>query len=80
MARSKAGLEATRDAILREYPSPQDLVFPAEVQDMAKVEEAVATTVRQFGRLDILVANAGPLHPMDQRALSLQVVLGPFNS
>ena len=55
VARSQAGLEATRDVILRECPSAQVLVFPAEVKDVAKAEEAVATTVRHFGRLDILL-------------------------
>ena len=75
VARSQAGLEATRDAILRERPSAQVLVFPGEVQDVAKAEEAVATTVRQFGRLDILVANAASLRPIDHRALSLEAVL-----
>ena len=80
VARSQAGLNATRDAILRERPSAQVLVFPGEVQDVAKAEEAVATTVRQFGRLDILVANAGSVRPADHRALSIQVVPWPFNS
>ena len=81
VARSQAGLGATRDAILRERPSAQVLVFPGEVQDVARAEEAVATTVRQFGRLDILVANAGLLRPMDQRALSLKsnLVLWPLD-
>ena len=74
VARSQAGLDATRDAILRERPSAQVLVFPGEVQDVAKAEEAVAATVRQFGRLDILVANAGSARPTDHRALSIQVV------
>ena len=74
VARSQAGLDATRDAILRERPSAQVLVFPADVQDVTKAEEAVATTVRQFGRLDILVANAGSARPMDHRVLSIQAV------
>ena len=79
VARSQTGLDATRDAILRERPSVQVLVFPAEVQDVAKAEEVVATTVSHFGRLDILVTSAGSLRPMDQRALSLRVVLWPLN-
>jgi len=77
VARSQAGLDATRDAILRERPSAQVLVFPADVQDVAKAEEAVATTVRQFGGLDILVANAGSARPMDHRVLSIP---WPFNN
>ena len=75
VARSKASLDATRDTIVRECPSAHVLVFPAEVQVMAKAEEAVATTVRHFGRLDILVANAGSLRSMDHRALFIPVVL-----
>jgi hypothetical protein len=68
VARSQASLDASRDAILRERPSAQVLTFPADVRDVAKAEEAVATTVARYGRLDILVANAGVLRPMDQRA------------
>ena len=79
VARSQASLDATRDTILRECPSAQVLVFPAEVQVMAKAEEAVATTIRHFGRLDILVANAGSIRSMDHRELSIQVILWPFN-
>ena len=79
VARSQAGLDATRDAILRERPSAQVLVFPGEVQDVARAAEAVAITVTHFGRLDILVANAGSVRPMDHRALSIQVVLCPFD-
>ena len=80
VARSQASLDATRNTILRECPSAQVLVFPAEVQVMAKAEEAVAATIRHFGRLDILVANAGSLRSMDHRALSIQVVLWQFNN
>ena len=81
VGRSQAGLDVTRDAIIRECPSAQVLVFPAEVQDVAKAEEVpvVAITVSHFGRLDILVPSAGSLRPMDQRALSLKVVLLPLN-
>jgi NAD(P)-dependent dehydrogenase (short-subunit alcohol dehydrogenase family) len=68
VARSQASLDASRDAILRERPSAQVLTFPADVRDVAKAEEAVATTVARYGRLDILVANAGIIRHMDQRA------------
>ena len=80
VARSQESLDATRDTIVRECPSAQVLVFPAEVQDVTKAEEAVATTVRHFGRLDILVANAGSIRSMDHRALSIQFVLLSFNN
>ena len=61
VARKQEALEASRDTILRERPSAQVLTFPADVRDVKKAEEAVAATVASFGRLDILVANAGLL-------------------
>jgi len=69
VARSQAALDASRNAILREHPTAQILVFPADVRDVARAQEAVATTVAHFGRLDILVANAGTIRPADKRAL-----------
>jgi NAD(P)-dependent dehydrogenase (short-subunit alcohol dehydrogenase family) len=69
VARNQATLEARRDAILRERPSAQVLVFPADVRDVSKAQEIVTATVAHFGRLDILVANAGIIRSMDQRAL-----------
>ena len=69
VARTQAALDASRDAILRERPSAEVLTFPADVRDLQKAEEVVVATVARFGRLDILVANAGILRPIDKRAL-----------
>jgi len=89
VARSQASLDESKDAILRERPSAQVLTFPADVRDVKKAEEIVTATVAHFGRLDILVANAGTLRPMDQPFASkdptewwnvLEVnVRGPYN-
>jgi short-subunit dehydrogenase len=68
VARTQAALDASKDAILREHPSAQVLTFPADVRDVKKAEEVVAATVARFGRLDILVANAGVIRAMDKRA------------
>ncbi|KAI9451092.1 NAD-P-binding protein [Russula earlei] len=65
VARTQAGLDASRDAILRERPSAQVLTFPADVRDVTKAEEAVAATITRFGRLDILVANAATIRRLD---------------
>jgi NAD(P)-dependent dehydrogenase (short-subunit alcohol dehydrogenase family) len=70
VARTQAALDTSRDAILRESPSAQVLVFPADVRDVTRAQEIVAATVAHFGRLDVLVANAGTIRPMDERALS----------
>ena len=71
VARTQAALDASKDAILREHPSAQVLTFPADVRDVKKAEEVVAATVARFGRLDILIANAGILRAKDKRALRL---------
>ena len=69
VARTQAALDASKDAILREHPSAQVFTFSADVRDVKRAEEVVVATVARFGRLDILVANAGALRPMDKRAL-----------
>lgn len=75
VARSQASLDESKDAILRERPSAQVLTFPADVRDVKKAEEIVTATVAHFGRLDILVANAGTLRPMDQRAFPTHIII-----
>jgi len=64
VARKQETLNISRDKILTEQPSAQILIFPADVRDVKKAEEAVAATVARFGRLDILVANAAGARPM----------------
>ena len=70
VARSQATLDESKDAILRESPSAKILTFTADVCNVARAEEVVAATMAHFGRLDILVANAGTIRPMDQRTLA----------
>ncbi|KAH9967011.1 NAD-P-binding protein [Russula compacta] len=89
VARSQATLDASKDAILRERPSALVFTFPADVRDVTKAEEAVEATVAKFGRLDILVANAGTVRAVDQPFASkdpkewwdvLEVnIRGPYN-
>jgi len=71
VARTQAALDTSKDAILREHPSAQVLTFPADVRDVKRAEEVVAATVAHFGRVDILIANAGVLRPMDKRTSRL---------
>jgi NAD(P)-dependent dehydrogenase (short-subunit alcohol dehydrogenase family) len=75
VARNKAALDASRDAILRVRPSAHILTFPADMRDVKKAEEAILTTVALFGRLDIVVANAAILRPMEKRTLTPHAVL-----
>ena len=69
--RTQSALDASKDAILRGHPSAKVLTFPADVRDVKRAEEVVAATVAHFGRLDILIANAGILRPKNKRALCL---------
>jgi 3-oxoacyl-[acyl-carrier protein] reductase len=58
---SGASLEATVDGLpAREVPVETAL---ADVSDPAQVEAVVALAVERFGRLDVLVSNAGVLAP-----------------
>ncbi len=71
VARTQSALDASKDAILRERPSAKVLTFPTDVRDVKRAEEVVAATVAHFGHLDILVANAGGLRPVDKCTLRL---------
>jgi len=66
VARKQETLDQTRDAILRDVPGAEILTFPADVRDVKRAEEAVAATIARFGRLDILIANAGTVRLMDK--------------
>jgi short-subunit dehydrogenase len=44
---------------LRSAAGPRDLVIPADLLDIGATERIVAETVARFGRLDVLINNAG---------------------
>ncbi|KAI0266246.1 NAD-P-binding protein [Gloeopeniophorella convolvens] len=64
VARKQETLDISRDAVRGAAPDTQILLLPADVRDVRRAEEVVAATVAQFGRLDVLVANAGAARPM----------------
>ncbi|KAI0063020.1 NAD-P-binding protein, partial [Artomyces pyxidatus] len=65
-SRNQATLDESKHVILQEMPSAQVLTCIADVVDMDATERAVKATVALFGRLDILVANAGTIRPMNR--------------
>jgi NADP-dependent 3-hydroxy acid dehydrogenase YdfG len=71
VARKQETLDASKDKILQIQPSAQVFVFPADVRDVKKAEEAIAATVARFGQLDILVANAAVIRAPTARSFSL---------
>lgn len=64
VSRHQTTLERARDSILQEVPDAQLLIFEADVRDWERAEAVVAETVKHFGHLDILVANAGASTPL----------------
>ncbi|KAA1469690.1 NAD-P-binding protein [Dentipellis sp. KUC8613] len=58
-ARGQEALEQSKDALLKVVPDAQVLTFALDVTDAAAVGKAVEATVEKFGRLDVVIANAG---------------------
>jgi len=57
-ARSKESAEALARTLM-EYGSPQAVALQADVSDAAQAAKLIEETVQQFGRIDVLVNNAG---------------------
>ena len=58
---SEASLAATLAGL--EHPAPPTETVVADVSDARQVENVVALAVERFGRLDVLISNAGVLAP-----------------
>jgi NAD(P)-dependent dehydrogenase (short-subunit alcohol dehydrogenase family) len=68
VSRDAAMLEQTKAAVLSVAPHADVLVFAVDVRDTAATESAVQAAAEHFGRLDVLVANAGAGTPWFTRA------------
>ncbi|KAI0044557.1 NAD-P-binding protein [Auriscalpium vulgare] len=65
-SRKQATLDESKNLILKELPNAQVITFVADVKDVKHAEAAVKGTVAHFGKLDILLANAGKIRAMDK--------------
>ena len=63
LARSECEIDALAAEI-----GPAALALRCDVADWASVQQAVATVVQRFGRLDVLVNNAGTIDPIARLA------------
>ncbi|MCU0907202.1 MAG: SDR family oxidoreductase [Rhodobacteraceae bacterium] len=59
-----ASRDRARMSALARDMGPGTLVLPCDVADAKQVADAVAATIRAFGRLDVLVNNAGLVDPI----------------
>ncbi|KZV69178.1 NAD-P-binding protein [Peniophora sp. CONT] len=60
-ARSESALEETKAAVLKEVPEAKVEKYVVDVKNTAQVEAAVEAAAAAFGRLDVVIANAGAL-------------------
>ncbi|KAH9989497.1 hypothetical protein BJV77DRAFT_963858, partial [Russula vinacea] len=63
VARTEDALGETKDIIVAAVPGADVLVLAADVRDVESVRGAVEGVLRHFGKLDILIANAGAITP-----------------
>ncbi|MBW7920486.1 MAG: SDR family NAD(P)-dependent oxidoreductase [Rubellimicrobium sp.] len=59
VARGRAALEAVADGI-----GGNTLILPCDIADAGAVADAVARTLAAFGRLDVVISNAGVIEPV----------------
>ncbi|KZV62461.1 NAD-P-binding protein [Peniophora sp. CONT] len=62
-ARSESALEETKAAVLNEVPEAKVEKYIVDVKNTVQVEAAVEAAAAAFGRLDVVIANAGALTP-----------------
>jgi NAD(P)-dependent dehydrogenase (short-subunit alcohol dehydrogenase family) len=72
IARDEAELRRAADDIRARQPSAEVLVVPADVGEREAADRAIAQTIGRYGRIDVLVNNAGIIQvgPLDHMKLS----------
>ena len=66
VARSEESLGETKSAIVAAVPNAELLLLSADVRDVQSTEKAVQAVLARFGKLDILICNAGAIAPITQ--------------
>jgi len=74
VARTREALDATRHIIVAAVPAADVLVLTADVRNVESVRGAVQDALRHFGKLDILIANAGAITSFTPREVPFPFV------
>lgn len=61
MARTDDALNETKNIIVAAVPGADVIALTADVRDVESVRSAVDGVLGRFGKLDILIANAGAI-------------------
>jgi len=61
-------VQKAKEMIASKYPNAKTFVIKTDVGKESDVKALVDTTVKEFGRLDIMFNNAGIMHPQDEDA------------
>jgi NADP-dependent 3-hydroxy acid dehydrogenase YdfG len=67
LSRSQSVLDKTKESILSQVPKTQIITFAADVCDSQAIKKAIDETAKHFGKIDIIVANAGKADPWKKR-------------
>lgn len=85
LAREQSTLDNTRTFIAKDVPGVSIATFVADVCDLVQVRKAVEGAVEKFGKLDIVIANAGKADLYDKRLLNcisstiVVLIMTPFS-
>lgn len=71
VARKQQTLDDVKAVINKELPKTKVATFTADVTDTKAVKAAIDGTIKEFGRVDIAVANAGKADPWNKRQLRI---------
>lgn len=76
--RKQATLDEVKNAILQAAPKAAILTIVVDVTNTEQVESAAKAIVDRFGKLDVVIANAGSSAAFGKRTSSVRLVALPY--
>jgi NAD(P)-dependent dehydrogenase (short-subunit alcohol dehydrogenase family) len=72
LARDISELERAEKELRGIDPEAEVMILPCDIREQSQVEQALARVVRRYGRLDVLINNAGVIEVGPQEHMSLE--------